>query len=98
MQVRITGDIVAVNSIDYSIKVFRLKANGNSELVSEASGDVAQAWRFEILPESKSVISSLFGLRRFDIDSLQVSGAEVALDHKKFLHSMAMVSFLSFNQ
>ena len=80
VQVRISGDIVAVNSIDNSIKVFRLIANGVAELVSLAAGDVAQAWRFELLNESKQIVTSMFGIRRFDLDSMKQVGSEVTFD------------------
>ena len=38
---RVNGDLVIVNSIDHSLKVYRLRANGNHELVSEAPGELA---------------------------------------------------------
>ena len=48
VQVRINGDVVAVNHVDNSVQVFKLKANGASVKLSSAPGEVAQAWRFEI--------------------------------------------------
>jgi len=41
VQVRICGDLVAVNAVDYSIKVFRLLANGAHQVISQAAGDQA---------------------------------------------------------
>ena len=65
IQVRISGDLVAVNSIDYSVRVYRLLANGNSKLVSQISGEQAQAWRFEFFNQGQNLITSLFSLKQF---------------------------------
>ena len=51
---RVNGDLVIVNSVDHSLKVYRLRANGNHELVSEA----------------KSLITSFLNLRQLDVETL----------------------------
>lgn len=90
MQVRISGDFVVLNHVDHSLQVYKIKANGNFELVQEALGEVAQAWRFEISADNRSVITSMLNLREFDIESLQPCNSEVVIQHPRFLHSMAL--------
>ena len=60
---RVDGDLIVINSIDHSVKVLRLKANGNFEVLCEASGEVCQAWRFEIIGDTGSLVTSLINLR-----------------------------------
>lgn len=38
---RLLGDLLAVNSVDNTLKVFRLRANGNYEKMNEMAGEVA---------------------------------------------------------
>lgn len=70
VQVRISGENVILNNVDHSIQVYRLKANGNFELLQERAGEVAQAWRFEVSADKKSLVTSMLSLREFDIESL----------------------------
>ena len=92
MQVRISGENVILNNVDHSIQVYRLKANGNYELVQDKAGEVAQAWRFEVSADKKNIVTSMLSLREFDIESLQSSNSEVSFQTPRFLHSLALVS------
>ena len=82
--------MVAVNSVDYSIKVFRLLANGAHQVVSEAAGDQAWAWRFEFT--DRSIITSSLSLKQFDVSSMQPCASDIHVPIPKFAHSLAIVS------
>lgn len=81
MQVRLSGENLILNNVDHSIQVYKLKANGNYELPKDDSGilagEVAQAWRFEVSADKKSLVTSMLSLREFDIQSLQANNSEV---------------------
>ena len=65
VQVKIIGDRVAVNSVDQSLKVFKLLPSRQSELISESS-DVG-AWKFDISPDGSHLVTSSLNLRTVDI-------------------------------
>jgi len=91
-----SGDKVYLNSVDHSLQVYKLKANGNYELPKDEtgmlSGEVALAWKFEVSLDKRSIITSLLSLREFDAESLKPSNSEVTLENPRFLHSLALVS------
>ena len=88
---RICGDLVAVNSVDFSLKVYRLQANGTHSLVSEASGDVAQAWRFEFA--DKTIVTSVTNIKQFNVETMQPESSDIQIPNPKVAHSLAIVSY-----
>ena len=92
-QIKIVGDLLAINLIDNSLKVYRLRANGNFEKISELAGEVAQASKFEMVmvDASRVIITSMFNVKQFDAELLQLQ-SDIIVPGSKFAHSIAVVS------
>ena len=65
----ISGENLILNNVDHSIKVYRLKANGNCRLPKEESGKLVgqlkQAWILEVSVDKKSLITRMLSLEGF---------------------------------
>lgn len=63
------GKTVAASSMDNSLRVFSLdeESKGDSPLLCEASGDVANAWKVDFSADGQSLLCGQLSLNTFKI-------------------------------